>query len=71
MTDVDDPPKVVLMSSTSPNEDKMTVALSLAISATNAGLKVLMIDADLRHTSSSKFFGMVKSPGLVDFLLAM
>ena len=28
-----------------------------------------MIDADLRHTSSSKFFGMVKSPELVDFLL--
>src|SRR5258707_1162221 len=69
MTDVDDPPKVILVSSTSPSEGKTTIALSLAASAANSGQKVLMIDADLRQTSASKFFGIVKDPGLVDFLL--
>jgi polysaccharide biosynthesis transport protein len=69
MTDVDDPPKVILVTSTLPNEGKTTVALSLAVSATAAGLKVLMIDGDLRHTSASRFFGMLKTSGLVDVLL--
>ena len=69
MTDVDHPPKVILVTSTMPNEGKTTVALSLAVSAATAGLKVLMIDADLRHTSASRFFGLVKHPGLVDLLL--
>jgi capsular exopolysaccharide synthesis family protein len=69
MTDVDDPPKVVLFTSTMPSEGKTTIAMSLAVSAATAGQKVLMIDADLRHTSTSRFFGLVKHSGLVDLLL--
>jgi capsular exopolysaccharide synthesis family protein len=69
MTDVDNPPKVILITSTLPNEGKTTVALSLAESATAAGLRVLLIDGDLRHTSASRFFGMLKHSGLVDVLL--
>ena len=69
MTDVDHPPKVILVTSTLPNEGKTTVALSLAVSATAAGLKVLFIDGDLRHTSASRFFGLLKHSGLVDVLL--
>jgi succinoglycan biosynthesis transport protein ExoP len=69
MTDVDRPPKAILVTSTLPNEGKTTVALSLAVSATAAGLKVLVIDGDLRHTSASRFFGLLKHSGLVDVLL--
>jgi succinoglycan biosynthesis transport protein ExoP len=69
MTDVDDPPKVILVTSTMPNEGKTTVAMSLAVSASTAKLKVLMIDCDLRHTSATRFFGLTKHPGLVDLLL--
>jgi capsular exopolysaccharide synthesis family protein len=29
----------------------------------------LFIDGDLRHTSASNFFGMLKKPGLVDMLM--
>ena len=70
MTDVGHPPKVVLVTSSLPNEGKTTVALSLAVSASSAGLKVLLIDGHLRHTSASRFFGLLESPYLVDYLSA-
>jgi polysaccharide biosynthesis transport protein len=69
MTDVDNPPKVVQLTSTVPGEGKTTIALSLASSAANSDLKVLLIDADLRHPSASRFLGLEKGTGLVDLLL--
>src|SRR5262249_37306849 len=69
MADVDNPPKVIQVTSTVPNEGKTTLAMSLAVSAATSGLKVLFVDSDLRHTSASNFFGLVKQPGLVNVLV--
>lgn len=69
MADVDHPPKVVQVTSAVPNEGKTTIALSLAASAVAAKLKVLFIDADLRHPAATRIFGFEKEVGLVDFLL--
>jgi capsular exopolysaccharide synthesis family protein len=69
MADVDSPPKLIQITSTVPNEGKTTIAMALAVSAAVSGLKVLFIDCDLRHTSATKFCGMLKQPGLVDLLL--
>jgi capsular exopolysaccharide synthesis family protein len=44
------------------------VSLALAVSAAQSGLKVLYIDADLRHPAASHHLGL-KGPGLVDLLL--
>ena len=52
-----------------PGEGKTTIAMSLAISAALAGQKVVLVDADLRHPSASRFFKLEKERGLVDLLI--
>lgn len=69
MTNVDDPPKVVQVTSMLPSEGKTTIALSIAASAASSGLRVLLIDADLRRPSASQMFGLKNEFGLVDLLL--
>jgi len=68
MADVDDPAKVVLVTSSVPQESKSTIALSLATSSLKAGLRTAIVDGDLRHPSVSRFFNLHTGPGLVDLL---
>jgi polysaccharide biosynthesis transport protein len=68
MADVDRPAKVVMVTSSIPQEGKSTLSMSLAFSALKAGQRVVLIDCDLRHPSISRFFRIEKKPGLVDFL---
>ena len=69
MSDVDQPPKVVQVTSARPGEGKTTIAVSLAISAAFAGRKVALVDADLRHPAASRFFRVEQEKGLVDLLM--
>jgi exopolysaccharide transport family protein len=68
MSDVDQPPKVIHVTSAVPGEGKTTIAISLAISTALAGKKVVLVDADLRHPAASRFFKLEKEIGLVDLL---
>jgi capsular exopolysaccharide synthesis family protein len=68
MSDVDHPPKVIHVTSALPGEGKTTIAVSLAISAASAGLKAVLVDADLRHPAVSRFFKLEREDGLVDLL---
>src|SRR5262249_54396245 len=69
MSDVDRPPKVIQVTSSRPGEGKTTIAISLAISAAFSGLKVALVDADLRHPSVTHFFKLEREKGLVDLLI--
>jgi capsular exopolysaccharide synthesis family protein len=69
MSDVDAPPKVLLMTSTVEGEGKSALAQMLAASAAQSGLKALLIDADLRHGATSMALGRKNEPGLVDYLI--
>jgi capsular exopolysaccharide synthesis family protein len=68
MSNVDEPPKLVLVTSSVPSEGKTTMMLSLAASAAAAGQNTLLIDCDLRHPSMSKYFNAHERPGLTDLL---
>lgn len=69
MSDVDQPPKVIQITSARSGEGKTTLAINLATSAALAGLKVVLIDADLRHPAASRFLKLEKEKGLVDLLI--
>jgi succinoglycan biosynthesis transport protein ExoP len=68
IADVDHPPRVILVTSCVAGEGKSTTVRSLAISTARSGQRVLLIDADLRHPSTSKYFRADTGSGLVDVL---
>lgn len=61
-------PKVVLVTSVLPDEGKSTLTLSLGRLAAAEGLKVLVVDADLRRPSLHTLAGLKPGPGLVELL---
>jgi len=69
MSDVDQPPKVIHVTSARPGDGKTTIAMSLAISAAFSGLKVVLVDADLRRRSASRIVNLEQEKGLVDLLI--
>lgn len=59
--------KVLLLTSSGPNEGTSTIALNLSANFAASGRKVLMIDTDLRRGSPSHI-GLSNQPGLADLL---
>lgn len=69
LSNVDNPPKVILFTSALPNEGKTTTAVSFARAAAHAGLRVLLVDCDLRHPSVHRTLGLSQpKEGLVEYL---
>jgi polysaccharide biosynthesis transport protein len=62
------PGTVLLVASAQPREGRTCVAVNLATALTQAGARVLLVDADLRHPALSEVFGTGPAPGLTDLL---
>jgi polysaccharide biosynthesis transport protein len=68
--DDDDPlPRAILVTSCRAGEGKTTVSVNFAMSLSQLGHRVLLVDADLRKPSVHRAFGIEAGPGLVDCLL--
>src|SRR5690606_7463421 len=69
LSNVDNPPKVILFTSALPSEGKTTTSVSFARAAAASGLKVVLVDCDVRHPSVHKAFGLATpTAGLVELL---
>ncbi len=62
------PPKIILFTSGQPGEGKTTTAINTAISLSQLGSSVLLIDADLRRPTVHRVFKMGQAHGLSTFL---
>ncbi|MGB0063014.1 MAG: polysaccharide biosynthesis tyrosine autokinase [Terracidiphilus sp.] len=58
LSSIDNPPRVIVVTSSFPSEGKTTTALNLAIVLAQRGERVLLVDADLRRGSLYHVFGL-------------
>ena len=61
--------KLIVITSTSPNEGKSEVSINLAASLAQQGKKVIIIDADMRKPTQHKLTELNDTEGLSTFLL--
>ncbi|MEN9565148.1 MAG: hypothetical protein RLZZ69_344 [Cyanobacteriota bacterium] len=65
----DKPPKVILVTSSVPEEGKSTVTANLAAAIAQLGRSVLLVDADLRRSSQHHLWGVDNRKGLKDIVI--
>lgn len=67
--DIDNPPRVMVVTSALPGEGKSTVVANLANAISQGGQRVVVVDGDLRRPMVAKTFGVLPGIGLTDVLV--
>lgn len=66
--DVDNPPRIIVVTSSVPSEGKSTVTANLAATMAAAGENVVVVDGDLRRPTVVDVFNLVPGVGVTDVL---
>lgn len=66
---VDEPPRVIVLTSPLPGDGKSMVAANLAATIAAQGGPVILVDGDLRRPTVADTFGLVEGAGLTDVLI--
>lgn len=67
--DVDSPPQAVVLTSSVASEGKSTTACNLAITLASAGVRAILVEADLRRPRVADYMGLEGAVGLTDVLI--
>ena len=67
--DVDAGQKVIVITSSVPSEGKTTTTVNLALALADAGVRVLLVEGDLRRPRVSEYLGIVGEVGLTNLLV--
>lgn len=65
---VDNPPRVIVVTSALPGDGKTTTAVNLALALAESGKTVCLVEGDLRKPRVSKYLGLIGSVGLSNVL---
>jgi len=68
MAEAEARPKILLVTSSVPNEGKSLTSANLSITMASAGSRVLLVDGDSRKGALHARFGMAAEPGLTEVL---
>lgn len=66
--DVDNPPRIIVVTSPLPSDGKSTIACNLAVTLAASGKAVVLVDGDLRRPTVANTMGLPGSVGLSDVL---
>ena len=66
---IDNPPKLIVMTSPVPQDGKSTVSANLALAIAESGKRVILVDADLRRPTVADTFGLTGTAGLTDVIV--
>ena len=61
--------RTIVVTSAAPSEGKTTTAANLAVTFAQQGMRVLVVDCDLRRATLHKAFKISREPGLTELLL--
>jgi capsular exopolysaccharide synthesis family protein len=67
--DVDDPPRIIVITSSLPGDGKSTITANLATTIAASGQPVVIVDGDLRRPTVATAFGLLPGVGLTDVLV--
>ncbi|WP_232830859.1 polysaccharide biosynthesis tyrosine autokinase [Tropicimonas sp. IMCC34011] len=68
LSNVDNPPKTVMLTSSTPGEGKTTASILLAQNLADLGKRVLLIEGDLRRRVFAEYFDIKGAKGIVSIL---
>ncbi|MBV7380160.1 GumC family protein [Maritimibacter dapengensis] len=68
LSDLDNPPKVIMTTSSIPGEGKTTNSLALALNFAGLGKKVLLLEGDIRRRVFAEYFDITNKSGFLGVL---